>query len=40
MASTANRPARKPAMKILLWIVLIIFLLGLAVVFGLGSLIF
>lgn len=28
------------AMKILLWIVAIIFLIGLAVVFGLGSLIF
>jgi len=30
----------EPAMRILLWIVLIIFLIGLAVVFGLGRLIF
>lgn len=36
----ANRVTRKSTMKVLLWIVLIIFLIGLAVVFGLGSLIF
>lgn len=33
-------PARRPAMKIILWIIGIIFLIGLLVVFGLGSLIF
>jgi hypothetical protein len=32
--------ANNEAMKILLWIVAIIFLIGLAAVFGLGSLIF
>ena len=31
---------RKPPMKIVLWIIFIIFLIGLAVVLGLGKLIF
>lgn len=35
-----RRNGRKPLMKIVLWIIFIIFLIGLAVVLGLGKLIF
>jgi hypothetical protein len=40
LSQPMRRIGRKPLMKIVLWIIFIIFLIGLAVVLGLGKLIF